>query len=1021
MKNIFYAVFAFCFFASQSGGQTAKPGSFKEIQDKYYAQWQGKSIEKGQGYSVFKRFEWFWEQRLHENQDMSNLPNVWEEWEKYCRNNAYKSGLRGSNDSGNWVALGPTTTSAGYQGLGRINNIVFHPTDSNTFWVCTPAGGLWKTTNFGQSWSNTTDYSLPMLGCSDMAVDYTNPNVLYLATGDRDMGSLWTLRSMYGSADTWSSGVMKSSDGGKTWRKTGLKYTIGTSFEIVNRILMHPTNHKILWAACSNGIYLTTDSGATWSNKRTGDFVDLELKPNNPNILYAGQQANSGGANMYRSTDGGLTWTQITSQSSSRRVNIEVSAADPNGVDMCMAKTDRGLLGLYYSSDSGATVTNYWDGTASGKNLLHRNANATGTGGQGEYDLAYALDPKNSNNIFIGGVNAWKSTNGGSSFSLMNYWTNGSSSPIVHADKHWMRFHPGSKATKGVLFESNDGGIYYSRDHGVNWVHITNGLQIGQIYRIGTSQTDQTLMIAGHQDNGTKVKNSGSFYDAKGGDGMECMVDHSNANYMYATSQYGDLARSNDKFNSNSVGITPTTTQGAWVTPLAMDPKAASTIWAGYDVLYKSTNRGSAWSDMGGPLTSGTYRHMFISPAISNVMLVGNLQNLWRSINGGSSWVKVNSGLPLSNGYITYACMSAADTATYWVTISNYQSGNKVYKTVNGGKSYTNISGSLPNVPVSCIAYENGSKNGLYIGTDLGVYYRNDNLTDWVYFSRKLPNMPVTDLEIQNSSKKIRAATFGRGLWESNLYTAQPQAGPKASFTADDTVICQGGTVNFKSTSTNSPTSFAWTFQGGSPFSGVDSTAAVQYNNPGTFIVRLIATNLGGTDTLQKNAHITVKANPPLPSIKETDTNHLSSNAKYGNQWIYNGTPITGAKDTFYKATQSGGYRVETTDSNGCKSISGTYTFKFYNIGLTGLADNLNLVVFPNPSKGVFNFTFNQNLNKACQIVIYDVNEKQIKQVQVNRNSTSIIDLSHEASGIYLLEVKDGEQVLGHSKLLVEH
>ncbi|MSQ79673.1 MAG: T9SS type A sorting domain-containing protein, partial [Flavobacteriaceae bacterium] len=244
----------------------------------------------------------------------------------------------------------------------------------------------------------------------------------------------------------------------------------------------------------------------------------------------------------------------------------------------------------------------------------------------------------------------------------------------------------------------------------------------------------------------------------------------------------------------------------------------------------------------------------------------------------------------------------------------------------------------------------------------------------------------------------------------------------KASFTADDTTICVGGTVKFKSTSTNSPTSSAWTFQAGSPTLAIDSQVTIQYNNPGKYIVRLIVSNLGGIDTIQKNAYITVHPNPPLPSVKETGTNHLSSNAKYGNQWIYNGTPITGAKDTFYDATQSGGYKVETTDSNGCKSISGTYTFKFFNIGLSTLTDDLNLMVFPNPSKGVFNFTFNQNLNKTCQIVVYDLNGKLLSQmqVQVSKNATSSIDLSHKAAGVYLLEIKDGLKVLGHSKLVVE-
>lgn len=968
--------------------------------------WQGKTIEKGQGYNQFKRFEYYWQNRVGPNGTLpSNDATYKAIFEEYNRS---KFNLHGAFDSGDWVALGPFTHNGNGEGLGRINAVVFHPKDSQTFFVCTPSGGLWKTTNFGKNWTEIGS-GYPIIGCSDLAINPINPNVMYVATGDKNFGSMWSINNGSANGDTKSIGLLKTVDGGKTWTTTGLSFTVSGTASTC-RVVMHPTDTSIIWVATSAGIYISKDAGKTFSNRSNVHFRDLEVKANNPNVLYAASHYSST-SKVYRSLDGGMNWTAVFSPSNARRIEIDPT---PNGLWAVVSNTSGGLEGIYVSRDSGTTFTRVVDGSVSGKNYLANSYTATGTSGQGWYDLCISVNPKDSKEVYVGGVNTWKTTDGGNTWKLATYWTSfqNPGSPIVHADKHFSAFHP----KNNFFFSCHDGGIHYTKDAGKTWVDITYGMNISQAYRIGLSVTNSKLFLIGNQDNHSKKSNNNSWSETIGGDGMEQVIDYNDPNYMYSSSQYGNIVRSNDGFASNAVDIQSNISgqpKGYWVTPYMLDPKTPATIYAGYKELYKSTNRGNTWTKISNTFSSSQELSVLaISESDPKVIFTGTLTNLYRTLNGGTTWKTVTGSLPAGSSGITYVIVHPTNPAIVWVTCGNYSAGKKVYRSNDTGNTWTNISGTLPNVPVMCITYEKGSKNGIYIGNDIGIYYRNDDLTDWVYYSRNLPKVPVAELEIHVATKKIRAATYGRGIWESNLWSSTPPTPPKASFGVDETIICKDASVNFFSTSTGNPTTFNWTFAGGFPGSSTDSTPTVTYNTPGKYKVTLIVSNVGGYDTLIKDQYITVNPKPTTPTITRTD-NTLKSSGKYGNQWILNGTPITGATDTVFNAITNGTYRVQVTDSNGCVALSPSFAFTWRNLAMDEMTIFKNMQMFPNPASGMVTIQ-GHVLNKGSYYLdIHDVQGKLISRQSLNLQTGEFnhsLNIQGMAPGVYQISIKQGER-----------
>ncbi len=722
------------------------------VDEGYYFDEYGEK-HKMAGWKQFKRWEWFWEQLI--DPKTGKFPNFSAEdmvRKYYNPPQQLPNGLA----TATWTSLGPISSGGGYAGLGRINCIAFHPTDNNTFWVGTPAGGIWKTTNGGSSWT-VLNNGTGVLGVSDIVIpsDYAASHTIYIATGDRD------------ATDNRSIGVLKSTDGGVTWNTTALNYNLSQN-QLVTRLLLDPNDDNTLIAVTKDGVFRTTDGGTTWPmiSNPAYYFIDMEYKPGDFNTLY-GATRSSG--DIWRSTDGGVNWTRVLNSAGSR-VELAVSPANASVVYALVGAPDNSLFGVYKSTNSGASFSLVYDGSLANHNLLGYYTDQSGSGGQAFYDLSLEVSNTDANTVFVGGVITFKSTDGGTTFNAISCWTasntyNSAGVPVVHADKHKLQYR-----SNGDLFECNDGGVYISNDNGSTWTDKTNGMVISQMYRLGVSQTVATETQCGLQDNGTKLITGGVWSDVRGGDGMECIIDYTDVNVQYNTYTNGKIDRTDNHW-MNSHSIKPTGSDGAWVTPYVLDPVDHNTVYAGYQHIYKSTDKGENWSIIYNLDSGDKFRALAVAPSNTQYIYASEPYTLWKTTDGGTNWTDITTGLP--GGFITYIAIKNDDPNTVWVTLSTY-TGNSVYQTTDGGSNWTNISTGLPAVPVNTIVQDKlvTDQVDLYAGTYNGVYYKA-GAANWAPFNGGLPNVDVRELEIyyapNPSDSKLRAASYGRGLWETPI------------------------------------------------------------------------------------------------------------------------------------------------------------------------------------------------------------------------------------------------------------
>lgn len=686
----------------------------------------------------FEREENFLKQRVYPTGTF-NPEILYTEYQKYKSNHQTTKSIN-DRAAANWTYIGPTNTPIGMGGggAGRLNCIVFHPTNPNILFVGAACGGLWKSTDGGNTWASNTDL-LPALSISDLAIDPQNPLTMYLATGDK-----YGYFAGYGFwGGTYSAGLMKSTDGGNTWTQTNLNYT-QADISIIQHIVINTLNTNILVVATSNGIFRSTDAGVTWNNTMPGVFTDLSANPLNPNVLYASDRSQ-----VYKSIDGGISWTSIlttfSSPTSRTRVSIATTPADTN-------------LLYVWSDDTTLTNQNFFKSINGGAAFTLMSSPETNASPYGYYDRVLTVAPANPNLVYTGGFGIGVSPDGG------NSWT--TSSGIIHPDNHDIEFNP---TNSGIIYSCNDGGIFKSTDGGNTWNDLSTGLNIKQYYRLSCSATNPNLMYAGAQDNGTdKINNSIATW-VTGGDGMDCAIDYTNDNVVYTSYQYGAFSKSTD--GGNNFTAVPTTGGGEWTTPIVISPSDNNTIYIGYLDLYKSTDGGASWNNISSGVSSATIYSLEVCQANTNVIYMASYYNIYKTTDGGANWTNITQNLPVDSAAITKIVTDPTNTNNVCVTFSGYSSGNKVFHSIDGGLTWTNISGSLPNIPVNCAVWQNTHINSIYIGTDFGVFYKDSTMTDWIAYNDGLPNVIINDIEIQPSSNKLRVATYGRGIWETALDT----------------------------------------------------------------------------------------------------------------------------------------------------------------------------------------------------------------------------------------------------------
>lgn len=703
----------------------------------------------------------------------------------------------------NWLPIGPNNyaivNDGWIPGLGRTNCIAFHPTNGNIFWVGVAQGGVWRTQDGGLNWTPLTD-DLPMMRISDIAVNPQNPDELYICVGDYAYFGAGLNLDNRKRHTHYGLGVYKTTDGGTTWAPTGLSLLqTDFDFSLMRRVIIHPTNTNQLVAAGTSGIWTSLNAGASWTHVNDSLIWDIERDPVNPNVLYASKgfrsSLNVGYAGIIKSTDFGATWTLLPSglpaQGAVQRIELAISPSHPNNVYALCAGMDAGFYGLLRSTDAGAT----WAQQSNSPNILGWDE-GFGTGGQGWYDLALLVHPTLPEVLYTGGINMWSSEDGGVTWDGISYWL-ANYGPSIHADQHQLAYNPVS----GNYYMCNDGGLYVTNqpilgswNDAINvpgyqwptvWTPLSGGMQTSYFYRVGTSRDNPDYVIAGAQDNSTFYYDLNDWYNLFGGDGMECFIDPVDPQLIYGSSQYGSLSSSPDGgLSQNWIGGVPE--NGEWTTPWMLNPTDPTELLAAYGNVWSSIDGGFTWIQRSNFPVNAYYGHpniacaFDIAPSDPSHMYVAKRPNFfasdvgsfWATTDGGLTWADRTLGLSDSL-YITDIAVHASAPKTAWVTMGGFLPGNKVFKTTDAGLTWQNITDNLPNLPVNTIVQDPlHAGSPLYVGMDVGVWYRNDSINSWQLFTTDLPNVVVSDLEVHAATQRLYAATFARGLWVTDLVDA---------------------------------------------------------------------------------------------------------------------------------------------------------------------------------------------------------------------------------------------------------
>lgn len=714
-------------FAADREAATALMMDKLDEMGRYYAENPELTERKGSGWKPYNRYKWFHESRMEDDL----LPEAgarWAAWEETMRR---KSATLDRGIGSTWFSLGPTNFA------GRMLDLAFDPNDTDIVYAGAAGGGLWKSTDGGDNWTPVTD-ELQSLAVGGVAVSQTNSDIVVIATGE----GTFNIDRIHGV------GILRSTDAGATWNTTDVNFNLSNGHGF--HALEAGPNGTFL-AGATDGLYRSDDDGATWTKVRTsGQFFDVKWKPGSPNTVYSVRgSSNSSSSNVKISTDDGLTWSLAgTGQPSGNLIGkskLAVTPADPDYVYVIYVTRSGGnLLGVYRSTDGGAT----WNLRANSPNIPN---------GQGWYNLSLAVDPNDVDTVIAGGVQLFRSTDGGQTYGVVG--------GNVHVDHHVATYEPGSNSNVWV---GSDGGLWRSATDGTVWTGRNNGLVTYQFYDICVNNGPTPYFVmGGTQDNGTdRWGGTTTWTEGLFADGMVCNINPVNGNTVYAEIQggqhYKNLNQGTGSWTSIQSGITGS---GAWVTPVDQDPQSGNHLYTSTSSgIFRTTQGGNPWVQVSGH----TATWIDMSPLSSDVIwTTGSTTRI--TTDDGNSWTVAGS-FGFSTGSPRKVHAHPLDVDAALVCFSTYSSGNaRVALTTDRGATWSNRTGDLPALPTNGIVVDPEYPDEWYIATDLGVWKTTNQGTNWLPFGEDLPNTVVHDIEIQFAERKLVAGTHGRGAWEANL------------------------------------------------------------------------------------------------------------------------------------------------------------------------------------------------------------------------------------------------------------
>jgi photosystem II stability/assembly factor-like uncharacterized protein len=700
---------------------------------------------------------------------------------------------------------------------GRILDVVALESDSFIFYVAASTGGLWKTINNGTTWTGLFQKE-GTTAIGDFAVAPSNPDILWIGTGDPASGRISLL----------GDGIYKSTDAGKTWTQMGLKDTIH-----IGRIAIHPKDPDVVYAAAlgyhftdneERGIYKTSDGGQSWEkvlfvSPKVG-FVDVAVHPEKPDIVFAVSYDKKRvpwnfvewgpETAIYKSTDAGKTWKKLSAglpTGNIGRIGVDFYAKNP---DIIYATVENGNMRPPTKEEIDRAKQR---GREAGEQRISREVYRTENAGEtwlkthegglpwgGKWYGEIRVDPNDDQVVYLPGVPVLRSTDGGKTW--------GGRNPVniagnVHVDNHGLWIDP---ANSNHIIMGGDGGLAVTYDWGKNW-EVFENLPLAQYYAVGVDMEEPYSIYGGLQDNGsvkfpsnspTGVVTNDDWESIGGGDGMFNLVDPHDGRWLYNSSQFGYLMRTNQETGERTF-IRPSRPQGEpplrfhWTTPMAISHHNSHILYAGSQVVHRSLDQGDHWEEISPDLSTqnadklkGNIEHCLIStlsesPKTANVIWAGTDDGKVQvTLDGGGQWLDrtaalTKAGVP-EEYYVARVFASFHEPGRAYVVKTGFQYDNfvpYVFKTEDYGKTWTNISGNLPQGIVYVLVEDRKNPDLLFIGRDFDVRVTLDRGKKWFPFRNNMPTVSVFDLVIHPRENDLIAATHGRGIFMTDITPLQ--------------------------------------------------------------------------------------------------------------------------------------------------------------------------------------------------------------------------------------------------------
>ncbi len=657
-----------------------------------------------------------------------------------------------------WRPLGPDRVDDPWRGevAGRVSAIAIHPRDANILYVGGAQGGVWKSENRGLSWTPLTDHECS-LAMGSIAIDPVDPRIIYAGTGEQHFSG----SSFYGC------GLLRSTDGGTTWERLGeTTFTRpGRGGARIARVVVDPVTAGSLGAttvlaASDFGLFRSTDSGRSWNLALPGIATDLVMDPADPAILYAAfySRPGFGSWGIHKSTDGGRSWRQASAglrDTDIRRINLAIAPSAPevlyagivNVGDDRQAR--RGLL--LYRTDDGAST---W---------RELEADGASCGFQCWYDMTLAVHPLDPERLLFGAVGMYLSEDGGQTFE-------DSHPDNLYVDQHLLVFD--TLSGPDVVYVANDGGVYRSMDAGETWFSLAANLAVAQFYPgISLHPSDVSVALGGTQDQGTLRSSVGTAIWAKvvGGDGGFTAFDVEDPDVWYAETQWNRRLGGPRKTGERVVNGIDMSDRAAFLPPLVMDPIDSRRLYFGTQSIYRTDNWANQWVRIYNSPRRATVRALAAAPSDENTVYASvlrrwDMSRIAFTHDGGLTWEESELGLS-DVRYIGDLAVHPEDSDEAYAVVGGFGTGH-VFQTTDGGRIWRDRTGNLPDHPVNAVLYDPEDPDGIYIGTDLGVYHSPRGGDTWEMLGDGLPTVAVFDLAARPGTGRLVAATHGRGMFE---------------------------------------------------------------------------------------------------------------------------------------------------------------------------------------------------------------------------------------------------------------